>query len=573
MSKNTILITITLFVGCLLGCPNIGATWEYIPSLAWSYDNLGQITEGKLVENNTGYLVYGYQGEGDKCRQWARLFNSSSGKLEWNVQLDNCNSSFIDTDLDGNGQIDLIVTEIKMEWGPTETIIYRDRGVKPAVSHNWSTFIYLNGEVDLNGDGDLDLLFTVPDGKINDGSYNTTTQAWTSNNFSFLWSFDVREYIHNQDDLKFGPDELIDVNGDGIVDPLIWGIMEHLDLVTGNVTYNTTAFLLNGSTGKVLWTISFDRYRQFGDGIAKNETGKPEFIEMFQNMSMDNGSWSIVTIDPKGMRTSEMIFPSMGCMEVDLADFSGDGYPEVWISGQNLQPDGFKFEVKKIHGGENIRSGNLTSKEMVPYIFLTKDLDGDGIPEFCIEGSSFWIYYGSNSSLYKKLDVGPEGYESIVLEPKLAAIFSQSYNTENETPGIIKLGLYDQITGQVRWKSSLNERVNDVVLEDVDRDGYLELFVTSSNMAYSTINNSWYDVGNGHILVYRLDGKDTPGGNKDKPKGKDGPEPKKYTTGLSTMFYLWVIVIIIFCIVMMTIVYNVMKNKGSQIELRKGRQR
>lgn len=199
-------LVITLLISFILIAPPAAASWAYQPGLQWSYDNLGQVLDGKLVENGSAYLVYGTEGSGSTCHSWARLFNSTNGKVLWYLKAKDCNTTFEDVDLNSNGMTDLLAYEYGGDWGPMTLNVYLDGGTSPVATKEWPGLVSLVGTAVLDKAPGKDLLLSISTGNIPDGNYSTTLEARSGKDLSLLWSFNPNNYLKVADAVILWPD-------------------------------------------------------------------------------------------------------------------------------------------------------------------------------------------------------------------------------------------------------------------------------------------------------------------------------------------------------------------------------
>jgi len=493
--------------------PPAEASWAYQPGLQWSYSNLGQVLDGKLVEGGRAYLVYGTEGSGNACHSWARLFNSTNGKVLWYIRAKDCNTTFENVDLNSNGRTDLLTYEYGGDWGPMTLNIYLDGGITPVATKEWSGLVSLVGTAVLDKAPGKDLLLSVSTGSIPNGTYSTTLEARSGKDLSLLWSFNPNNYLKVADAVIWWPD-MMDTNGDGIDDPLVW--------VQGNHTSGMlfmTGILLDGKDGQVQWQTRVEDQRGSSVAVPGNATRAPEYVIIWENFTMSGENDYIETIDVHGNSTTNWPVGTLGsCMDLHLEDYNGDGMPELSFEFSSGM-DEYNISIRKIDR-EIIGRITVTSPLYTPALRSTRDITGDGVPELLVLGSSVWIINGKDSSIYKKLAIDPFS-DSLDLRPGVIAFYSQSHYTNAQHPGIVRLGLMDLATSQVGWTLPYEERVNDAHLADVDHDGRLELLLTTKNITAS-------ETGNGRVLMYGLGEPPANGG------GGNGTPPHKYKTGIAT---------------------------------------
>ena len=209
-------------------------------------------------------------------------------------------------------------------------------------------------------------------------------------------------------------------------------------------------YLLNHNT-KVINEIEFDNARKdrnpdSGDKLFRNDGGK--FVDVSQEA---------------GIMGNSMGFG----LGVAVSDITGNGYPDIYISNDYIEPDYFY-----INNGDGTFTESLTSYlQHISYFSMGSDIsdfNNDGLPDI------FTLDMLPEDNKRQKLLYGPENYEQYALMVMKGFYHQNMRNMLHLNNGN---GTFSEI-GQLAGVSNTDWSWASFFV-DVDNDGWKDLFVTN----------------------------------------------------------------------------------------------
>ena len=288
------------------------------------------------------------------------------------------------------------------------------------------------GFVDLDNDNDLDLLLSG-----SAGSSSNLIKIYRNNGFGYFFE-DANQLVKpvHEGAVRFG-----DVDNDGFTDAILAG---NFNMPSGykpitRLYMNNGSGLLKEANGDVAVSMGGNT-SEFAD---LNNDGYPDYIQSGRfdfSIVWNNASTNIFVNDTLGNFT-QLPAPSGICTncKIKIGDINGDSYLDLVTLGEN----GLRTYIN--NGSANFTQHSIVFSGSLEGAIAVGDIDNDGDLDLVVNG------YNSGPPSYGQ-------YYSKVFRNNGAGIF-----TADATAPF-----------QLVWRSSS-------LLEDIDDDGDLDLFLTGNN--------------------------------------------------------------------------------------------
>ncbi|MCS4193549.1 surface protein [Salinibacter ruber] len=305
------------------------------------------------------------------------------------------NSSTSIADVNGDGNLDLLITGLDANDNPTATLYLGDGsgGFTEAGAGLTDVGIGSNSIADVDGDGNLDLLITGPD--ANDRPTATVYLGDGSGGFA--------EAGAGLNGVIGSSSSIADVNGDGTTDLFITG---------GSIGGGATLYLGDGSGGFTESNADLTGVSSGSSSIADVDgDGNPDLLitgELTATLYLgdENGSFTEAGAGLTGVRGSSS----------SIADVDEDGNPDLLITGQDEDfneittlylGDGNGSFTEAGAGLNGVRNGSTS----------IADVDGDGNPDLLITGDTFGggsakVYLGDGNGSFTEASAGLTGVQN-----------------------------------------------------------------------------------------------------------------------------------------------------------------
>jgi hypothetical protein len=530
------------------------------PVVKWNRVGMASYGRAFMVEDNKSFLVVGWDRSLGTNYYGAWLLNSKDGSLEWKIQS-GWGDDFIPDDLDGNGQVDVLVVAYGHDWAPTQIKIYCNRGTTPTTSNSWPGYADLIDIKDLDGDGYRDLVFRYNEtGDASSPFSNYSIEARNGKDLSLMWSFDLNErFPGNHTDAYVA--KWTDLNHDGAWDPVF--VYYVYDISPFKMTHSGVDILngKDGSTLKEMWPSDPISDLRFKDDKDNNDLSS---VSLWTNWTWFNDTIDrLVTYDKAGNLVSNL---SLGNVTVSTWYWmkGTSGTCDLTLVKVRETGPGGQYAIEALSTPDLAMKWNATviSKGSYPNAYEGPDWNNDGTVEIIVQGDKTWVFNGNGSGLIQSFPV-PEDADFVLDLAGDIAVFNFNCGRAYE-PNF--LWAFSIRTGELIMNYTYYEMAHSSFLSDIDNDGNPELLMATEN------RNTSLPQKYGRVVVYDMDPIGSavidPGGQHPGPGQGTGPSQKITTRviGLAEDPYsllLLVILITGFCII---IVYNSLKEKGPRPE-------
>lgn len=341
------------------------------------------------------------------------------------------NGPFYTADLTGNGFEDVIINHFNFNSFLTN---YGNGVFSPEAHPLFLSFDdYDNVSLaDINGDGDLDVIAY--------DAYSSQNKAWVSNSNGTYEQVLIKllDYAGNEASSSRG--QIADFTNDGIADYLVGSVFIAPGNVGGTAFYEGDgSFTLNYNHSESNWPPSHT--------FDFNADGN---LDVFYDNTYPDGEVSVGVNDGLGnfTKATTVLNPNyaMYISDINLRDINNDGYSDFsFLINQNNASD----SIHVYFGNANLQFDNV--QKLTPYsfdineIYTWEDINGDG---------------------------------------KLDLIFSERVGSGTEVKYLLQLanGTFDTNPQHLIAPNKLAGYLNvtSIRMEDINNDGFKDLFITSS---------------------------------------------------------------------------------------------